>query len=62
MDHAVDVGSYPSLVAKVELLERVIVPCANRSDERVVFTAVGSRASCREECGGLRGYGPLLLG
>jgi hypothetical protein len=52
VDHAVDVGSDPSLIAKVELLERMIVPCANRRDERVVLVAIGSRASCREGCGG----------
>jgi hypothetical protein len=62
VDHAIDVGSYPSLIAKVELLERMIVPCADRGDERGVLVAVDSRASCREGCGGLRGYGPLLLG
>jgi hypothetical protein len=52
VDHAVDVGSYPPLIAEVELLEGAVVSCARRSDERVVLVAVGSRASCREGCGG----------
>jgi hypothetical protein len=52
VDHAVDVGPYPPLVAKVELLERMIVPSADPGDERVFLVAVGSRASCCEGCGG----------
>jgi hypothetical protein len=50
--HAVDVGSYPPLVAKVELLEGVVIACAHGGDETVVLVAVGSRASCREGCSG----------
>jgi hypothetical protein len=44
VDHAVDIGAYPPLIAKVELLERMIVPCADAGDERIVLIAVDPRA------------------
>jgi hypothetical protein len=52
VDHAVDVGRYPALVAKVELLERPVVAGTDAGDERVVIVAIGSRARDRKGCGG----------
>src|SRR5919198_22380 len=44
VDHPVDIGGDPALVAQVELLEGAIVPGTDARDERVVVVAVGSRA------------------
>jgi hypothetical protein len=52
VDHPVDIGGDPALVAQVQLLEGAIVPGADARDERVVVVAVGSRAWNRNGCGG----------
>jgi hypothetical protein len=52
VDHAVDVGGDPALVAQVELLEGAIVPGADARDERIVVVAIGSRAWDRKRCCG----------
>jgi hypothetical protein len=52
VDHAVDVGGDPPLVAQVELFECAVVPSARGSNERIVLAAIGSRAWNRKRCGG----------
>jgi hypothetical protein len=52
VDHPVDVGSDPPLVAEVERLEGAVVTGADGRNERSVLVAIGSPARCRERCSG----------
>jgi hypothetical protein len=52
VDHAVDVGGDPALVAQVEMLERAVVACTDAGDEVIVVVALRSGARNRKGCGG----------